>query len=190
MHTDQLTFTNLPFRPSTMKEGKFTSKVKTWRDEPGGGKTYTGDLIVIAEKGSGVKAKGRYDVKVKPMQKGKGYIVVDAKLYHDKFSIIREGFRVIVTVNDKQDRLIREDGSTVPLSFSPKKYYDPVKICDNIKAKCGYLQIDPKWDMEAFFTKFIADCEVAYKEYEAWRINENSSGKVDTDKLKDLYGRK
>ncbi len=189
MHTaDKLEYDRLYFRPSTKIKGKFVARIKRYKDNGTGKQVHDKDEIVVANEGSGVLREGKWDVKVKRMKKGDGYVVLSARLAEDRMSMKRERYCVVVMINGREDKLVCQDGAILPLSFSSKKYYDPDKIGGTIRRKAEYLQLNPAFDLTQFIDLFIAECKRVYQEYLVYcKENTEERKPVNLSSLKQKY---
>lgn len=156
------TFHRLFLRESKNKKGErcFIGKVKNMEDGT--------DLIVVANpdllEKNGITETGRYDVEVKPMKNGRGFIVSAISWAFDKIEISTEETRVVLLINGREEKL-KENGRFIPLSFDCERYYDPRKISENIRKKLGYMQLEEGKDIDGFLDAFVSLCKQTEKNY-------------------------
>ena len=117
----------------------------------------------VAERSGAVKS-GRYDIEVKPMRNGKGFIVLSALWAFDKIEMQIDEYKVTILENERTAKLIR-DGKHFPLVFNCRKYFDTKKIARNLEQKLGYMQLGDTIDTSGFVEVFLEQCKEAEKRY-------------------------
>lgn len=194
----KLAFTRLFFKKSKNRKGEicYISKVKHYENDPKTDKKkFVGDLIIIGniegKNKCSINKEGRWDVKCGKMNKGNGYVVVDAQWTTDTLEAQIDGFRVSVLINGKEEKLKTEDGKFIPLYFDRENYYEPEIIQENIERKIKFLQLPADFSVEGFFTNFHRMVEVVNTSYKK-HIQENPGNtgikQSDIDKLKAKWG--
>jgi len=175
--TGKLDFTRLYFKKSQNKKGEdcFIAKVKSYSNTDSE-KRFVGDVIVIANCNSGVigiTKEGRWDVKCKKMEKGTGYVVVEAQYTTDKIETKTEKHSVLVLINGREEKLKTDDNKYIPLSFHCDKWYEVELILKNIERKLTYLQLPGEFSFAEFSNEFREKCINVAKEYKK-SIKQNS----------------
>ena len=171
MENGKLSFTRLFFRKSKNKKGEecYISKIKNYDILDDGRKKFLGDAIVIANtcgsQKSTINREGRWDVKVKKMEKGSGYVVVDAVYTIDAVNFSVANCKVSFTINGREEKLKTDDGKFIPLYFDARNWYEPTTIYYNIERKFKFLQLPPDFSTEFFKNRFLALCEQCEKDY-------------------------
>ena len=193
MENGKLSFTRLFFKKSKNKKGEecYISKVKNYDILSDGKKKFLGDAIVIANtcgsQKSTINKEGRWDVKVKKMDKGSGYVVVDAVWTLDRPDFSNCDNRVAFTINGREEKLKTDDGKYIPLYFDVKNWYDPETVFHNIERKMKFLQLGADFSLEIFKNRFLALCEQEEKNYgklaKKQKITKTDEKIVDEDSL-------
>lgn len=169
LHFDRLYFKR---SKNNKNEECYIGKVKLYVDDATdpSGKRYEGDAIVIGNMFGAQKCniteEGRWTVKVKPMAKGRGYVVVEAEWAFDQIEIKREGYSIRFLINGREERLCTDDGKHIPLFFKCDNYYSPEMILPSIKRKMEYLQLPPDFCKQDIYDKYMEMCEGVLKEYD------------------------
>lgn len=193
----KLNFTRLFFKKSKNKKGEdcYIGKVKQYVTKESGGKQFNGDTIVIANlfgsQKCNIDREGRWDVRCKKMEKGNGYVVVDANYTQDTLTISTGDFFAKFLINGREEKLKTEDGKYIPLSFDCDKYYDPEIIVENIERKLKYLQLPENFSFDGFMQDFLENCSKVHKAYCKREMPENEKISEDAlNKLKANFGSK
>lgn len=163
----------LYFKRSKNKQGKecFIAKVKNVEKVEGEKPKHNGDLIIIGNTDRcKINEAGRWDVTVRKMVNGTGYLVLEAEWTTDsmEFEIDWNENKVLFMVNGEETKLKRmaTDGSGMkyfPLSFSAEDFYPIKKIVKNIREKSEFLQLGVGFNLDSFLGEFSRACEAIYK---------------------------
>ena len=126
------------------------------------------DLIVVCNPDTmeqhGIHEVGRWDVEVKPMKSGKGFVVVSADWSFDMVELFVTDFKVELLINGRNEKL-KEDDRYIPLFFDCENFYEPKKVAKSIRKKLSYMQIPETVNTEDFIDCFIDQCEIIQKRY-------------------------
>lgn len=160
---EQIEKGGLFFRKSKNKRGGecFVAKIKEGSE----------NLIVIANTETcGIQKKGRYDVVLSPLKKGRGYFVTSAHFCIDTVEVSSDwsNYEVKILINGVENKLKKQiDGKEkyIPLVFSCDNFYPIEKIVGNIREKIPYLQLDKNTDMEYIIKTFREISEKMNEEY-------------------------
>lgn len=131
------------------------------------------DLIVVCNpdtmKESGINRTGRWDVEVKAMKSGKGFVVLSGVWCFDQISFQIDDFRIALLINGREEKL-KTEGKYIPLYFDCRNYYDPQRIVRAMRQKLSYMQLPESNDVEAFLDCFIEESNKLEKEYRLYMI--------------------
>lgn len=126
------------------------------------------DLIVVCNpdtmKLCEISQRGRWDVEVKPMKSGKGFVVVAGSWAYDKIELSIEDFKVQLLINGRAEKL-KDGDKYIPLFFDCKNYYEPKKIVRAIRQKLSYMQLPEEMDVDGAMEHFLEVCKDVEKEY-------------------------
>ena len=92
------------------------------------------------------------------MDKGSGYVVVDANYTIDAINFSVSDCRVGFTINGREEKLKTDDGKYIPLYFDAKSWYEPDTVFYNIERKLKFLQLPPDFSTEGLKVRFLEIC--------------------------------
>lgn len=131
------------------------------------------DLIVVCNpdtmKESGMNRTGRWDVGVKPMRSGRGFVVLSGEWCFDHISLQVEEFKISLLINGREEKL-KVEGKYIPLYFDCRDYYNPTRVARSIRQKLSYMQLPENVDVDGFLDAFLQECVGIEKEYKKYMI--------------------
>ncbi len=126
------------------------------------------DLIVVCNpdtmRNSSIEKVGRWNVEVKAMKSGKGFVVLGGEWAFDKVELFIDDFKVQLLINGREEKL-KEGEKFIPLSFDLRNYYDPKRVATSIRKKLAYMQIPDGVNIDDFIDFFLDQCKIQEKLY-------------------------
>lgn len=163
-------FDRLLFRKSTnkRKEPIYIAKLNKYTDFSGKRKLSSIMLVICNTLGKvtgGIDREGKWDVWCELMPGGKGYVVHSAVFMPDKISFLRTESQVKFLVNGREERLKREKGKIISLTFDAMHYIKPEEYIEYVVEKISFLHPTEDFNLQLFQSNLLSECKEMYKEY-------------------------